>query len=377
MAEVCDACEASGMAANAWLVLLHNTRLGEAHPEATVENAFGDRYVYSLCPAAPAARRYAVALCADLSDHYPVRGISLETPGFLPYAHGFHHEFALVGRTNGSTAGSDSASASTASPGPGRRASTPRGCGTRSASASNATSRARSTSPTTWRRRSGLRTSCSTPTSRAFSAGGARVVSSLVAESPRRRPRRCNGRGHPPPSPGRPAERGTRGATSRRSPARPASSRSASTSPARTGSPPTCGTSGAAWEKRGSCAASCAPAIPTSRAARPSPTRSRRSTRAASRTSPSTPTATCAGPTSTGWARPLAALEGMSMADFEGKVVLVTGAAGGHRPGALPALRIPRRGPSRRWIGDPRWSASRTSFPPAASRRREPSRTSR
>lgn len=96
MAEVCDACEASGMAANAWLVLLHNTRLGEAHPEATVENAFGDRYVYSLCPAAPAARRYAVALCADLSDHYPVRGISLETPGFLPYAHGFHHEFALV-----------------------------------------------------------------------------------------------------------------------------------------------------------------------------------------------------------------------------------------------------------------------------------------
>ncbi len=91
-----EVCRVASMDANAWLVLLHNTRLGESHPEATVENAFGDRYVYNLCPSAPAARRFAVTLCADVTDHYPVRGISLETPGYLPYAHGFHHEFALV-----------------------------------------------------------------------------------------------------------------------------------------------------------------------------------------------------------------------------------------------------------------------------------------
>ena len=91
-----EICRVAGMDANAWLVLLHNTRLGESHPEATVENAFGDRYVYNLCPSAPAARRFAVTLCADVTDHYPVRGISLETPGYLPYTHGFHHEFALV-----------------------------------------------------------------------------------------------------------------------------------------------------------------------------------------------------------------------------------------------------------------------------------------
>jgi hypothetical protein len=88
--------ESGGIAANAWLVLLHNSHLGERHPQATVRNAFGDRYVYSLCPSAPEAREYAVALCRDVTDNYHVAGISLETPGFLPYVHGYHHEFAMV-----------------------------------------------------------------------------------------------------------------------------------------------------------------------------------------------------------------------------------------------------------------------------------------
>jgi hypothetical protein len=87
---------AAGIAVNAWLVLMHNTRLGEAYRDVTVENAFGDRYLYSLCPSAPDAREYAVALCKDVTESYPVLGISTETPGFLPYGHGFHHEFALM-----------------------------------------------------------------------------------------------------------------------------------------------------------------------------------------------------------------------------------------------------------------------------------------
>jgi hypothetical protein len=84
------------VAINVWLVLLHNTRLGETYPQSAVRNAFGDRYVYSLCPSAPDAREYAIALCRDVTDNYPVTGITLETPGFLPYAHGFHHEFAML-----------------------------------------------------------------------------------------------------------------------------------------------------------------------------------------------------------------------------------------------------------------------------------------
>ena len=91
-----ELCDLKSVAVNAWLVLLHNTRLGALHPEATVRNAFGDRYLYSLCPSSPDARRYAVALAKDIADSYPVAGISIESPGYAPYAHGFHHEFALV-----------------------------------------------------------------------------------------------------------------------------------------------------------------------------------------------------------------------------------------------------------------------------------------
>jgi hypothetical protein len=90
-----ELCAAKSIAVNVWLVLLHNTLLGMANPNSCVANAFGDRYVYSLCPSAPDARAYAVALAKDVSDHYEISGVSLETPGYLPYAHGFHHEFAL------------------------------------------------------------------------------------------------------------------------------------------------------------------------------------------------------------------------------------------------------------------------------------------
>lgn len=91
-----DLTERSGMGVNVWLVLLHNTRLGLLHPDSVVRNAFGDLYFYNLCPSAPAARAYAVGLARDVTESYPVRGISIEAPGFTPYAHGFHHEFALM-----------------------------------------------------------------------------------------------------------------------------------------------------------------------------------------------------------------------------------------------------------------------------------------
>ena len=87
--------ERDDIATNVWLVLLHNTLLGTAHPQATVANAFGDRYVYSLCPSHPDARAYAIGLAHDVTESYPVAGVSMESPGFAPYAHGFHHEFAL------------------------------------------------------------------------------------------------------------------------------------------------------------------------------------------------------------------------------------------------------------------------------------------
>jgi len=84
------------IAVNAWTVLNHNTRLGTAHPDLCVRNAFGDLYPYSLCPSQPEVRAYGITLSADIAESYPVRRLLLETPGFLTYGHGFHHEFAQV-----------------------------------------------------------------------------------------------------------------------------------------------------------------------------------------------------------------------------------------------------------------------------------------
>lgn len=93
---LCELCDDGRLNVNVWLVLMHNTRLGMAHPDAVVRNAFGDPYFYNLCPSAPAARAYAIGLAQDVTESYPVSGLSLEAPGFTPYAHGFHHEMSFV-----------------------------------------------------------------------------------------------------------------------------------------------------------------------------------------------------------------------------------------------------------------------------------------
>ena len=90
------AAEAPDLQRVAWVVCCHNTPLGQLHPEFTTRNAFGDSYIYSLCPAHPAVRDYIVNLLADLTDRYDLAGVALETPGWLPFDHGYHHEFALV-----------------------------------------------------------------------------------------------------------------------------------------------------------------------------------------------------------------------------------------------------------------------------------------
>jgi hypothetical protein len=61
-----------------------------------VRNAWGDPAYYSLCPAQPVVQEYAVRLCGDLAEHYDLAGLALETPGFLPFVHGYHHEFAQL-----------------------------------------------------------------------------------------------------------------------------------------------------------------------------------------------------------------------------------------------------------------------------------------
>ena len=89
--------DAGGLRVSCWTVCLHNTRLGLLHPEAVTRNAFGDPNFYSLCPSHPDARAYVRTLVADVSQRYRPDVIELESPGFMGYAHGFHHEKDGVG----------------------------------------------------------------------------------------------------------------------------------------------------------------------------------------------------------------------------------------------------------------------------------------
>lgn len=81
-----------GFAAEAWTVLCHNDRLGALDPTLCVENAFGERYTYALCPANPRVQRYAVELCRQIAGIEGISGIDLEALSFMGYDHASLHD---------------------------------------------------------------------------------------------------------------------------------------------------------------------------------------------------------------------------------------------------------------------------------------------
>ena len=50
------ALDRAGLELQSWTVYCYNERLGTAHPEYAVENAWGSRYMFGLCPAQEAVR---------------------------------------------------------------------------------------------------------------------------------------------------------------------------------------------------------------------------------------------------------------------------------------------------------------------------------
>jgi hypothetical protein len=94
-----DARDRGGLSVACWTVCLHNMRLGLLHPDACTRNAYGDPNYYNLCPSHPDVRAYITTLIKDLSTHYRPDIVQLETPGFMGYAHEFHHEKDGVGLT--------------------------------------------------------------------------------------------------------------------------------------------------------------------------------------------------------------------------------------------------------------------------------------
>jgi hypothetical protein len=91
--------DAGGLGVSCWTVCLHNMRLGLIHPSAVTRNAFGDPNPFSLCPSNDEARAYVRTLVADVSRRYRPDMVELESPGFMGYAHGYHHEKDGVGLT--------------------------------------------------------------------------------------------------------------------------------------------------------------------------------------------------------------------------------------------------------------------------------------
>lgn len=87
-----DRRDAGGPRVSCWTVCLHNSRLGADHPDHALRNCFGDPVIYGLCPSSPAARHYVATMVDELCDRYGPDRIELESPDFMGFDHGYHHE---------------------------------------------------------------------------------------------------------------------------------------------------------------------------------------------------------------------------------------------------------------------------------------------
>ena len=91
-----DAAGRLGMEATVWMVGLHNSTLGNQNPALCMQNCFGDRYEYSLCPAQPAVQAYLAGMVEDVCDQIRPERLLLEAIGYLGLRHGIHHEMFFL-----------------------------------------------------------------------------------------------------------------------------------------------------------------------------------------------------------------------------------------------------------------------------------------
>ncbi len=91
-----DVASRHGVGYVAWVVLMHNSWLGSRYPDATTHTAFGDPVLHSLSPAHTDVREYILAMIGDLVARHDVVALALESPGYMTYTHGWHHEFGGI-----------------------------------------------------------------------------------------------------------------------------------------------------------------------------------------------------------------------------------------------------------------------------------------
>lgn len=97
--ELAEKADKHGMTLSSWTVCLHNTRLGYQHPEACVQNAFGDITYYNQCPANDDVRDTMAALMRSVDQSVPLRTLQMESMNYMGFAHEYHHEKDGVGLT--------------------------------------------------------------------------------------------------------------------------------------------------------------------------------------------------------------------------------------------------------------------------------------
>ncbi|KOG89619.1 hypothetical protein [Streptomyces varsoviensis] len=90
--EAASALADAGLDVHTWVVLAHNSRLGDEHPHTSVRNAYGDRYPWAPCIARPDVRTYLVDLAAEAATRPGATGTDLESCGWYGLAHLHAHD---------------------------------------------------------------------------------------------------------------------------------------------------------------------------------------------------------------------------------------------------------------------------------------------
>lgn len=86
------AVRAAGLVPVPWVVLAHNSLLGQRFPDETVVNCFGERYAWAPCPARERVRDYAATLAAEALRGLDTASVILESCGQMSAVHQHTHE---------------------------------------------------------------------------------------------------------------------------------------------------------------------------------------------------------------------------------------------------------------------------------------------
>ncbi|WP_431677695.1 hypothetical protein [Kitasatospora sp. KL5] len=90
--EAAQALLGAGLEVHSWVVLAHNSRLGEEFPASTVRNAYGEHYTWAPCIARPEVVEYAADLAAEAAVRPGATGTELESCGWYGLAHLHAHD---------------------------------------------------------------------------------------------------------------------------------------------------------------------------------------------------------------------------------------------------------------------------------------------